>query len=61
MFFKLSKQKCVYTPLTLSDAEKDQIGKPPIYNDRGKIKEREHDGVAHITRVEDEATSRQNP
>ena len=61
MFFKLSKQKCIYTPLTLSDEEKGEIGKLPIFNEKGKIKNREHEGISQITRAKGEALSRQNP
>ena len=61
MFFELSKQKCIYTPLTLSDEERGEIGKLPIFNDKGKIKDREQEGIAQITRAKGEALSRENP
>ena len=61
MFFELSKQRCVYTPLTLSDEEKGEIGGMTIFNDKGKIKLKEQEGIAQITRDKGEALSKENP
>ena len=51
----------MYTPLTPSDEEKGEIGGMPIFNDKGKIKVKEQEGIAQITRDKGEALSKENP
>lgn len=60
-FFELTTQSCVYTPLTLSDEEKGEIGGMTIFNDKGKINVKEQEGIAQIARDKGEAVSKENP
>ena len=47
--------------MALTDADKDLIGKLPIYNDKVKLEERVQDETAKISRERGDTCNKQNP